>query len=110
MSILKRLRRSVQGIAKLAGDLTNGEAKLASDLVVGISQAESVLLSESARVINKIEGSADHGDAKALIRTEQRLSKGLAKTDSGLDALPQAGLTFAATVPASLTHTAEPRA
>jgi Transposase DDE domain len=96
MSILKRLRRSVQGITKLAGDLTNGEAKLASDLVVGISQAESVLLSESARVINEIDGSSDHGDAKALIRTEQRLSKGLAKTDSGLDTLPQAWLTFAA--------------
>ena len=96
MSIMKRLRGFVQRITKLAVDLTRGEAKLASDLVVGISQTQSVLLSETARVINKIEGSSDDDDAKALIRTEQRLSKGLAKTKSGLDELPQAWLKFAA--------------
>lgn len=96
MSIMKRLRGFVQRITKLAVDLTGGEAKLASDLVVGISQTQSVLLSETARVINKIEGSSNDEDAKALIRTEQRLSKGLAKTKSGLDELPQAWLRFAA--------------
>jgi hypothetical protein len=83
-------------LTKLAGDLTHGEAKLASDLVIGISQAQSVLLSESARVINEIEGSSDDDDPKALIRTEQRLSKGLAKRQSGLDELPQAWLKFVA--------------
>ncbi len=96
MSIMKRLRGFVQRITKLAVDLTGGEAKLASDLVVGISQTQSVLLSETARVINKIEGSSNDDDAKALMRTEQRLSKGLAKTKSGLDELPQAWLRFAA--------------
>ena len=96
MSILKRLQGFVQRITKLAGDLTPGETKLASDLVVGISQTQSVLLSETARVINAIEGSSGDEDAKALIRTEQRLSKGLAKTHSGLDELPQAWLMFAA--------------
>lgn len=96
MSIMKRLQGFVQRLTKLAGGLTHGEAKLASDLVVGISQAQSVLLSESARVINEIEGSSDDDDTKALIRTEQRLSKGLAKLQSGLDELPQAWLTFVA--------------
>jgi hypothetical protein len=94
MSILKRVRGFVQRLVKRAGGLTNGEAKLASDLVVGISQTQSVLLSESARVINEIEGRAEEDDA--LIRTEQRLSKGLAKLQSGLDELPRAWLTLAA--------------
>jgi hypothetical protein len=83
-------------MTKLAVDLTRGEAKLVSDLVVGISQTQRVLLSETARVINEIEGSSEDDDPKALIRTEQRLSKGLAKTQSGLDELPQAWLTFVA--------------
>jgi hypothetical protein len=96
MRIMKRLQGFVQRITKLAGDLTHGEAKLASDLVVGISQTQSVLLSETARVINETEGSSEADDAKALIRTEQRLSKGLAKTQSGLDELPQAWLKFVA--------------
>jgi hypothetical protein len=96
MRIMKRLQGFVQRITKLAGDLTHGEAKLASDLVVGISQTQSVLLSETARVINETEGSTEADDAKALIRTEQRLSKGLAKTQSGLDELPQAWLKFVA--------------
>jgi hypothetical protein len=96
VSILKRIQRFVQRLTKLAGDLTHGEAKLASDLVIGISQAQSVLLSESARVINEIEGSSDDDDPKALIRTEQRLSKGLAKRQSGLDELPQAWLKLVA--------------
>ena len=96
MSIMKRLRGFVQRMTKLAVDLTRGEAKLASDLVLGISQTQSVLLSETARVINEIEGSSEDDDPKALLRTEQRLSKGLAKTQSGLDDLPQAWLTFVA--------------
>ena len=96
MSILKRVQGLVQRLVKRAGGLTNGEAKLASDLVVGISQSQSLLLSESARVINEIEGRTEEDDAKALIRTEQRLSKGLAKLQSGLDELPQAWLTLAA--------------
>jgi hypothetical protein len=96
MSILKRLQGFVQRITKLVGDLTHGEVKLVSDLVVGISQTQSVLLSETARVINEIEGGSEDDDPKALIRTEQRLSKGLAKTHSGLDELPQAWLTFVA--------------
>jgi hypothetical protein len=96
MSILKRLREFVQRMTKLAGDLTPGEAKLTSDLVIGISQTQSVLLSETARVINEIEATSDEEDAKALMRTEQRLSKGLAKTQSGLDELPHAWLTFVA--------------
>ena len=96
MSILKRLQGFVQRITKLVGELTHGEAKLASDLVIGISQTQSVLLSETARVINEIEGSSEDDDPKALIRTEHRLSKGLAKTQSGLDELPQAWLTFVA--------------
>jgi len=96
MKIMKRLQGFVQRITELAGDLTHGEAKLASDLVVGISQTQSVLLSETARVINEAEGSSEADDAKALMRTEQRLSKGLAKMKSGLDALPQAWLKFAA--------------
>jgi hypothetical protein len=96
MHIMKRLREFVQRITKLAGNLTPGEAKLTSDLVVGISQTQSVLLSETARVINEIEGTSGEDEAKALIRTEQRLSKGLAKTQSGLDKLPQAWLKFAA--------------
>ena len=96
MNIMKRLREFVQRMTKLAGGLTPGEAKLTSDIVVGISQTQSVLLSETARVINEIEGTSDDDDAKALIRTEQRLSKGLAKTQSGLDELPQAWLKFAA--------------
>ena len=96
MSIMKQLRGFVERITNLAGKLTHGEAKLASDLVVGISQTQSVLLSETARVVNEIEGSAEDDDPKALIRTEQRLSKGLAKTHSGLDELPQAWLKFAA--------------
>jgi hypothetical protein len=83
-------------VTKLAGELTRGEAKLASDLVVGISQAQNVLLSDSARAINKIEGLSNKDDPNALIRTEQRLSKGLAKTQSGLDELPQAWLKFVA--------------
>jgi hypothetical protein len=93
---MKRLRGFVQRITKLASDLTHGEAKLASDLVLGISQTQSVLLSETARVINELEGSSGEDDPKGLIRTEQRLSKGLAKTKSGLDELPQAWLRFIA--------------
>jgi hypothetical protein len=96
MGILKQLQGFVQRLTNLAGDLTDGEAKLASDLVVGISQAQSVLLSDTARVTNEIEGLSNAEDPKALIRTEQRLSKGLAKTQSGLDDLPQAWLTLAA--------------
>src|SRR5271156_2648787 len=96
MVILKRLQGFVQRLTKLAGNLTDGDAKLASDLVVGISQAQSVRLSDTARVVNKIEGRSNDDEPKALIRTEQRLSKGLAKTQSGLDELPQAWLTLAA--------------
>jgi Transposase DDE domain len=95
MSILKRARGFVQRLTNLAGELTEGEAKLTSDLVVGISQAQSVLLSETARVTNGIEGASNEDDPRALIRTEQRLSKGLAKTRSGLDELPQAWLKLA---------------
>jgi len=96
MSILKRVQGFVQRLVKRAGGLTDGEAKLASDLTVGISQSQSVLLSESARVVNELEGRADEDNTKALIRTEQRLSKGLAKPNSGLDELPRAWLTLAA--------------
>lgn len=64
--------------------------------MLGISQTQSVLLSETARVINELEGSSGEDDPKGLIRTEQRLSKGLAKTKSGLDELPQAWLRFVA--------------
>jgi len=96
MSILKRLQGFVHRVTNLVVELTHGEAKLASDLVIGISQSQSVLLSEAARVINESEGSSSNDDAKALIRTEQRLSKGLAKMQSGLDQLPQAWLTLAA--------------
>lgn len=96
MGILKRLQGFVQRLTNLAGNLTDGEAKLASDLVIGISQAQSVLLSESARVCNEFEGASNDDDPRALIRTEQRLSKGLAKTRSGLDELPHAWLNLAA--------------
>lgn len=94
MSILKRLQGFVQRLTKLAGNLTDGEAKLTSDLVTGISQTQSVLLSESARVLNEIDGLSNDDEPHALIRTEQRLSKGLAKRESGLDELPQAWLKF----------------
>jgi len=93
MGILKRLRESVQQITKLADRLTPAEAKLVSDLVIGISESQSVLLSNTARVVNAIEGKTEDRD---LIRTEQRLSKGLSRARSGLDELADAWVRHAA--------------
>jgi hypothetical protein len=82
MGILKRLQRSVQKITARAG-LSDEEARLANDLVIGISQSQSVQLSQIGRAL----------DEKApLLRTERRLSEGLAEDASGLDRMQQAWL------------------
>jgi hypothetical protein len=82
MAILKRLRRSVQKIASRAG-LSDDEARLANDLVIGMSQSQSVLLSQIGRALHEKE---------PLLTTERRLSEGLAEDASGLDRMHQAWL------------------
>jgi len=95
MKIVKRVQSFVQQVADRAG-LDDRESRLARDIVVGISQAQSVLLSEIGRVI-------DRGKDVPLIRTEQRLSKGLRKETSKLDGLPRAYLRSVAPVARTLS-------
>ncbi len=74
---LRRLRKSVQKVAKRAG-LSPAETKLATDVVRGISARGSCHLSEIGRALN---------EPWELIETERRLSEGLAEPESGLDGL-----------------------
>ena len=77
MSVLKRMKDFVKQIVDRIGKgigkiITPAEAKLASDLVIGISEGKTVLLSETARVVNQIENKTGTQNLK---RTEKRLSK-----------------------------------
>jgi uncharacterized membrane protein len=74
---LRRLKRSVQKVAKVAG-LDPAETKLATDVVVGISERGSCHLSEIGRALD---------EPGPLIATERRLSEGLSDPDSNLDAM-----------------------
>jgi Transposase DDE domain. len=82
MGILKRLQRSVEKITSRAR-LSDDEARLANDLVIGMSQSQSVLLSQIGRAL---------GEKEPLLTTERRLSEGLAEDASGLDRMQQAWL------------------
>lgn len=94
MSTVKRVRSFVQRVTDSAA-MEEAEAALAGDIVVGISTKKSVLLSEISRAL-------DAGKDVPLLRTEQRLSKGLRKASSGLDELPEAYLREVASVARSL--------
>lgn len=88
MSTVKRLRRSVQKI--LPRTLRSDAAgKLASDMVVGISERQSVMLSEIGRAMN---------EARPLIDTERDLSESLRAEESALDMLPPSWLRYIAPV------------
>ena len=77
MTMVRRLERHVQHVADRA-DMNAKDTALAKDLVLGISESGSVRLSKISNVIDK-------GKDVPLIRTEQRLSKGLRAKESGLD-------------------------
>jgi Transposase DDE domain len=88
MSVVKRLRRSVQKILpRMLRDST--AAELASDVVVGICKSQSVLLSEIGRALN---------EARPLIATERDLSEALGAEESTLDMFPESWLRHLAPV------------
>ena len=96
MAIVKRLKRFVQRVANRA-DLNEGETDLVQGVVRGISEKGSTRLSDIARVIDK-------GKKVPLIRTEQRLSKGLKAEHSGLDGVQGAYLREVAPVARTLPY------
>jgi hypothetical protein len=71
MNTLKRVKSFVHQVAGRAS-LDDSDTQFATDLVVGMCTSKSVLLSEIARVLD-----GDKPEDEPLIRTEQRLSKGL---------------------------------
>ena len=79
---IRRMRESVQKIAKRAG-LTRAQRRLAADIVRGISQSESCHLSQIGRAL---------GQSVPLKATEHRLSEGLARPSFSEAALAEAYL------------------
>ena len=75
--------------------MTPKETELTQDIVRGISEKGTTHLSDIARAVDK-------GRDVPLIRTEQRLSKGLRATDSGLDRMARSYLQEVASVAKTL--------
>ena len=88
MDIVTRLHRPVQRLLDRAS-LMPSENALATDIVCGISESKGCHLSAIARTLE---------EDVPPIRTEQRLSKQLAKFSSNFDALPDVWLRHVAPV------------
>ena len=90
-STIRRLRRSVQKVAK-AGGLSTQDAVLSEQIVECIARTGKCHLSEVARMLGRDE---------RLIETERELSEQLGDTESSLDGLSDGWLRTVASVAAS---------